>query len=369
MMARMGTGFGRTTTASIVGLIAVSMTASLAGCSWRLETPAPSWPSPSAAEMARNEAALAEARIVDSFAVAAPVGLGGKWLLDFETTAAPSHLDALGGVYVPYPDEATEPDPSDRGNDGDPREFFHAVEAARDTELTLALTVDDPDLALLLASMGLSHAAALAAQVDEDSRAAGVTVTRSLDRVPPSVGDVAFGPLVPMDTTVPVETLDRLIVLHDEAQYAYEVVTARATGKMRPDAYNRGLLHGTRARALLALVPDDPRGPSYVLPDRGEVGDLTALRLIVRDVESSLSDAYLAAFAALIAPDGLGGTDGQAERAWLLAAAYDALVASVLWGDPAPWDDVPLPAGLDEPEVSDVSAPGDLDAFPGITLP
>jgi hypothetical protein len=364
MMARMGkTSLAKMLTLMLPVSLTALLTMSLSACSWRIDTPPPPLPSADETELARNAAAVAESRVVDSLADAVPTGPGEVWLLAFESGAAPAHLDALGGVYVPYPwvsPTASAPPPTTSAPP--PTTFVSALEQARDTDLALALTVDDPDLALLLASIGLSHAAALAAQADADARAAGVTVDRSADRIPPPADGQTFGPLVPTATDVPAETIDALIVLHDDAQYAYEVVTARASGLMRGEASARGILHGQRAKALLTLVNDDPRGPSYVLPPLGAIGDLPTLREVVRQIEANIATAYLATFAELVSADTPDAIDTSPERAWLLAGAYDALVASVLWGDPI--DEIVAPGA----QPSGTSAPGTLAEFPGITV-
>ncbi|MHB8961434.1 MAG: hypothetical protein ACYDAN_17645, partial [Candidatus Limnocylindrales bacterium] len=210
------------TVAAVAGIALAA--ASLTGCSWRLESPDPSSPVADVNDAARNDAALAEARIVDALGVAAPSGPGGEWLLAFEVEAAPLHLDALGGVYQPYP-APLEPAPSqspDSTSASGPTEYSRAASFARDAELGGALVATDADLALLLASTGLSHAVALAVQAEQDARANGTDVARMGERVPPPVPGQDEFALIPNATAVSTAALADLAFAHDHAQYVLE---------------------------------------------------------------------------------------------------------------------------------------------------
>src|SRR5690554_1598802 len=132
----------------------VLVVAALAGCSWRVETPTQSLPSPDPVTQVRDAAAEREHAIVE---LTAQSGTGGTpvgvVLGEIESVRAPERLDALGGLYEPYPDASptpTEAAVSLNLND--------AVVAARDGNMADALATDDDELALLLASAGLSHA-------------------------------------------------------------------------------------------------------------------------------------------------------------------------------------------------------------------
>jgi len=349
------------TTSFVIALLG----ATLVGCGWRLETPDPGPPSPDANEQARDAAAIAEAAFIESLEYADPIGPGGEWLIEYETRAAPAHLEALGGVYDPFPEVSPTPSVSPTASPTvapfGPFSFSRFAGLARNAALEGALTVEDPDLALLLASIGLSHAAALRLQSEEDilflqskgdptvaddAMPVSDAISPSADRpLPLSSTPVlaSFGPalLVPEETALPEETLEELIVLHDDAAYVSEVVAARAEGSLRGVAYQRSLLHQARAEALAALAEADPRGPSYVT-DRARLASNETMMALLSEVEGNLADAYIAAFADVIASD----ADTPSERTWLLSGAYDALVASILLS----------------------TGPGELSTFPGVTV-
>lgn len=320
----------------------------LVGCAWRFDSPDPALPSPDADESARDAVALAEAELVASLEEASPAGPGGEWLLAYESRAADAHLEALGGVYDPYPDPSPSPTSSDDPGFG-PSSFTRYASFARDAAIEASLTAEDPDLALLIASIALSDAAALRLQSEEDARAAGVEVYTSVDRLlplPSALDPAVYGPsvLLPEATSLPEATLEELILLHDYAAYVDEVVAARAEGSLRGVAYQRSLLHQARAEALVALADVDPRGPSYVT-DRTRLASNETMEALLSEVEAGLADAYVAAFGQVVA----GDADSPVERIWLLNGAFDAGVASFLWA-PSP-EDVPMFPGVDVPSA------------------
>ena len=329
MMARMGT-VGRATRITLVLAVA---TVALSACSWRLETPSPSPLTPGAYERDRDAAAIAEARLVASLGDARPAGPGGAWLASYEAQAAPAHLEALGGVYVAHPRVAAPTPSATAGPAVGPSEFVRLAAFARDAELEGALSCDDPDLALLLASIGLADAAAIARQAERDAAFAGADVTVSRDRIPPLPDGVAPASLSPDATSLPEQTLENLISAHDYAAYVYEVIAARATGDMRGVAYSRGILHASRAKALVALAETDPRGPSYVV-DRARLSDNDTMAALAASIEADIADLYIQAFGDVVKAG--APADTLSERAWLLSSAYDALADSLSWGDPAP---------------------------------
>src|SRR5690554_4492619 len=78
----------------------------LAGCSWRIETPAPAWPSPDSLTQLRDAAAERESQIIDATDGNPAAGTPTTVVLnEIERGLAPVRLDALGGLYVAYPDE------------------------------------------------------------------------------------------------------------------------------------------------------------------------------------------------------------------------------------------------------------------------
>jgi hypothetical protein len=341
MMARMGTPRRRT-----VGIaLGAVVLASLAGCSLRRETPPIVTPSPDQYEQLREAAAQAEVDIVDALA-ADVVGAGTAGYASFvqaETASVMPHLDALGGVYVPFPSATPSATPSaspsatpsvSASPPPKPKSLTRAVADARDADLAAALIAEDPDLALLLASIGLSHAQALAVSAYQDGIAAGSTPLAA-ERI--MVG-ASFADLVPATTGLDASALEGIIVAHDYAAYVYEVIAARSSDEARTQALERSRIHEHRADELVAIAAADPRVPAYVI-DHANLESEDAMAALARTTEAEISDRYITAFfgAAQMGAPGLG------DRGWLLAGAYDSLAQSVLWPGATPAEADPLP--------------------------
>ena len=317
------------TRASAVVLVAVV----LAGCSWRLETSTPEWPAPDSTTRARDAAAEQEHKIVritgDEEAGGTPVGVV---LNEIQSQQAPIRLDALGGVYEAYPDSTPVPQADVLSNLND------AVTQARDRYLADALVTEDADLALLLASAGLSHslAAWYATWVEDAIGAADhpVVVTRTVPGG--ALGDDAN--LAPSDVELPAETLAELAVMHDQARYAYEVMGARAVEDEREQWLTRRDLQAARAQALVSLTGvTDQREATYTL-----LGDQTADPAARVETAQHIEAGAGATYAALLAE-----TD-RSQWPWLLHAAFDAYAQSAAFGEPTVADySVPALPGID----------------------
>lgn len=343
-MARMGT-LRRRTVGIALGVLVI---ASLAGCSLRRETPPIVTPSPDQYEQLREAAAQFEVEILDALAAevvgAGPVGYAG--FVQAESAFVTPHLDALGGVYVPFPSATPSASPSASPSISaapapQPKSLTRAVADARDADLAAAVVADDPDLALLLASIGLSHAESLAVGVYQDAIAAG-SAPLSAERT--MVG-APFADLVPGATGLDAATLEGIIVAHDYAAYAYEVIAARSSDDARTQALERSRIHDRRADELVAIAGADPRVPAYVI-DHANLDSDEAMAALARATEAGISDRYITAFfgAAQMGLPGLG------DRGWLLAGAYDSLVQSLLWPGATPAEADPLP-GVVLPEA------------------
>ena len=343
MMARMRTS--RYVGATIV--LASLATGALTACSLRLETPPSPAPTPDQYESLRDAAAMAEARVLDALGglTASETTVAGTWtpgrdfFIQVEAASATPHLDALGGVYVPFPMATPSPDAS-ASPSASPAptqgimSLKRAVADARDGDLAAALVAEDPALALVLASIGLSHGASLAVGVYQDAIAAGSTPLASERRIP---GD-AFADLVPASTTLDPSTLEGIIVAHDYAAYAYEVIAARSSDDARTQALERSRIHARRADELVAIAGADPRSPAYVIDD-ARFDDAATMAAFAGETEAGIADRYVTAFFGAAQ----AGAPGVADRGWLLAGAYDALVQGPLWSGPTAEGTDPLP--------------------------
>jgi hypothetical protein len=306
----------------------------LAGCSLRLEKPPVAAPARGQYELLRDAAARSEVRVLDALGAVAPGQStpGHDYFVKVETASATPHLKALGGVYVPFPSAApASPSP---GRAPAPASLTSAVVDARDADLAAALIANDPDLALLLASIGLCHAEAFAVGLYHDPIASGFAPLADERHMP----GAAFANLVPASTSLDAETLKGLIVAHDYAAYAYEVIAARSTDDGKAQALARSRIHAQRAEALVAIARVDPRSPAYVI-DHAKIGTDEAMASLARATELGIADRYVTAFFGAAK----AGEPGRGDRGWLLAGAYDALAQGLLWPGAAAADALPLP--------------------------
>lgn len=324
-------------------ILAASLAATaLAGCGLRLETEDPVAPNADAFEILRDAAARAEADVARASSAAADPD---SWLAAVAGALASEHLDALGGVYVafPTPSAGVEPSPSAAPVDG-PTSFARYAAFARDVELEGALTSEDPGLALLLGSAGVAHASALATAAWRDARAVGYGAPAAQDRTPPVPGG-HFSSLVPSTAdqaaAIGPDGLEALILAHDYASYAYEVMAARSSGEARTAYLDRSWLHDHRADRLVALAGADPRAAGYEV-DRVDVSSEQGITALAVRLETDIANDYMVQFSAAIA-----AVAAPEVKAWLLAGAFDALVQANLW-------ELPSPAAV--------------DAFPGIAV-
>ena len=299
----------------------------IAGCSWRVETPTPAWPSPESTTQARDAAAEREHAVVEvtdaSDARGTPTGVV---LNEIQREHAPARLEALGGLYQAYPDASATP------TDEEPLGLSDAVTAARDGHMADALVTEDADLALVLASAGLSHALAgwYASWVEDAIGAASQPTVAERTLPGATLGETS---LVPGTTSMSGDTLAELALLHDQARYAYEVMGARAVEQERDQWLARRDIQAARAQTLVSLAGvADLREATYVV--LGEQTADPAVRVeTARQIEANVGTTY----AVLLA-----GSD-VAEWPWLLHAAFDAYAQAAAFGEPTAAD-YPVPA-------------------------
>ena len=267
----------------------------LGGCELRLETPAPTAPTPGAAEVARQRAA-ADAQSIAELATAATEGTATAavdptaidTLVEVAATSR-RHLVALGGLYVPW---AITPSPSPSGSPGPAGPVPTAtdvVEALRDAAGRAAAgadTVTDGGLARLLASVSASRAAMGA---DLAARLAGTPLQLPLTSPASGPGDPATTE-EPTPTRTPSATpgttgsrghvpglqdssLTALIEAHDSLAAGWEVLAARSRGDARTRAALVASGHRAAAQDWAAAIEVDgtaldPRDEAYALPSQ-----------------------------------------------------------------------------------------------------
>lgn len=283
----------------------------------------------------RDAAAQREQRVIDSSNAAdaadTPIGVV---LSEIEQTHAQHRLDALGGVYVAYPDASASPTADDEQRPT----LLEAVTAARDEHVADALATDDENLALLLASAGLSHAlsAWYATWVEDAIGPANEPIVA--ERLLPSDVLTSASGFAPAGTSLPVDTLAELALLHDQARYAYEVMAARAVDEERTQWLARRDIQAARGEAFAALPGvADLREATYVVLGQDTVDPATRVSL-GREIETGIALTY----AALLADTDAG------QWPWLLHAAFDAYAQAAAYGEPTAADyEVPALPGIE----------------------
>ncbi|WP_075829514.1 DUF4439 domain-containing protein [Cellulosimicrobium sp. CUA-896] len=347
--------------------VLVVVAAVLAGCGVRLETPAPTEPSPGAREVVRRTAvddALTVAGLADEVAPSA-ADPAVRALVDEIAAFAREHVDALGGVYdsgLPDPGETagatagsptevtttpadaaavaegardagadaeeapdTEDAPDEEASDAGPTtdDVVAALVGAAQRTRASADAARDPGLARLLASVATSeHVSAqrLAAATGSDAAAELTLGTALVGAAPTGVG---------------AADLATLVAAEDAAGYAYEVRGAQADGDVRAAAVARAAQHRARAEAWARAAgtdgtDQDPRRVAYELPEDEDTAAL-AQRL-----ESELAQSY----ASLVA------TSAPTSRGEVLVLLVDSWQGALAWGAPlAAFPGLPEQAG------------------------
>ena len=271
-------------------IAAALLALALTGCELRLDEPDPSPAPPSAAEQVRQREAL-RAHAFAALAGTDPVLAG---LADHATV----QLDALGGVWEPWPGDGAPPTPppAPRADIAphDPASALEALAATTPEVCDAAASADEADDALVYGSICLS---------------------RRLDRwaLAETLGEA--GPVIPGIADSVSTTDPALVRALDAAAYALDVHAAKARAAGDPDA---GTALAERAAALRMIAVSavdangwsgtdaDPREPYY------DIAELPA----VAEIEADLARAFIAALA----------LDGS--RTGLLAAAFSCAAAA-----------------------------------------
>ncbi|PFG38477.1 uncharacterized protein DUF4439 [Georgenia soli] len=312
---------GRRAVAALAGAAAAVL---LAGCGVRLETPPPVAPSPDAAEELRQDTAADAATIAATVSEVTADGAGAQ-LLDRVGAEADAHLEALGGVWAPWPDGAPEgavtPAPVPTAPPGPDPDVADVVDlltrgAAQAREDAVAAPTDE--LAAVLAAVSISRTQAAA----DLARAGGQALPES--------------PAAPLQAeALLARGVDgpTLLVL-DQARFAWETVAARSAGPAREAATARADHLQTLVDVAVEAGAPDGRLGVYGLPGADEEAGLSAEQAAVVDAESRLLEHWLFSL----------GLVGPEERAALVDAAADSAQRVVDAGGTLP----ALP-GLEQP--------------------
>ncbi len=280
------------------------------GCGLRWETE-PS-PVPVADQATLDRDALAAA--VDAVAIAAETRDGGADPRASEIAAA--QRDALGGVYVAYPDADVTASPTATA----PLRLDDAVASLRTTARDIAAHSTDANLAAIATSIDLAWAvheawndADAATDTDADAFAPDGSPLPLPDGTESTAG---FSPV--LTTALAPDVVARLAVAHDQARFAYETAAAHVFAHERDEALERAGAHGARADALAAATSaPDERTAVYQLRNVN-LGDAVTRDEFLRGLEEDLALTYAA----------LATTAQSGDREWLLNAAFSSYLAA-----------------------------------------
>lgn len=333
-------------------LLAVLLAVVLTGCGLRWETPPPPEPTPDAAEQARQRAA-ADSVSLSVVAERATPGVEPDVAdqLAFVAEISATHLEALGGLAPARPTPSTPASPTAPAPSAtptaatEPEDVLIRLLEAYETARADAISVPDGPLARLLASIATSRLLAardLARVTDLDvprlprvdlgdpatltghpdapeapeAPDGGMVSDGATPEGEDTLGDdtAGDGPTGAGTTPAPgttgsagiadAEAARAMVLAHDQAGYAFEVIAARLSDDWRDRARSRARVHRAAAEAWAAATgvvgtDQDPREVAYDLPpevlDGGELD-------VGRDVELQVAADY----AALIARAGPG---------------------------------------------------------------
>ena len=302
---------------------AVAVVGLLGACSVRLESPPQVAPSPGPVEQVRART-LDDATALAAEAQAALAAKPSKAVAAVLTDVADfseQHATQLGPAYDSglEPSATTTPAPVT----ATPDDVLTDLADATRTALTDADGVEDGDLGRLVASIATSRDQ-LARRL---ARATGtktpdLTIDAPATKPGPAPSSSATASPTPQ---APGDDLEALVLAHDQAGYAYEVIAAQQSGTVREQAVEAAADHRAAAQrwavaAGTAETEKDPRRAAYTLPD-GLTKTTTARKLAVA-LESAVTEAN----ATLVARTDAG------ERARFIAGMRSATAAARSWG-------------------------------------
>lgn len=267
----------------------------LAGCAaLRVESGPAVTPSADAVEQARQRQAVGAARVITASGEADATSDDARAVIADVRSAASTQLDALGGVWVPFP-EPTTTGPTTTGTSTPvpgPEALLDVLAEESASALADASTVSDGRLARLFASIGVQRRLAAARlAVAEGAEAPATAAAVDPEQIPTGLSAVALEPAIASE---------------DALGLAWEVTAARSSGAERTRAAAIAAEHRTRA-ATWATVTDvagtglDPRRASYDLPpavldpEADPAGRITALAGLEDDLAALWLDLVVAA--------------------------------------------------------------------------
>lgn len=296
---------GRVAAAAVAGVLLLS------GCELRLETPEPTAPAADEVETVRQRTtadAISLHVLADRVAGSTPDPTLAAAVAEVAARSV-AHTEALGGVYVPFPDRTPQPTDSPAGTPaGAPSATPASTGSAAPGDPTTSTVVDvvalldetaasaradaaavtDGPLARLVAS--ISVARATSAQVLADL-AAVPAESRTAPEPLPAPESVPAG--------VPGSAVTEVVRSQDAVGFAYEVVAARSEGDARASTAARAVEHRDSAELWAAAAgilgtDADPRRASYALPDVivAPDADPAAVAAELAALEGSLVAAY-----------------------------------------------------------------------------
>ena len=290
-------------TAALVG--AAMVLGAAGACSVRLETPPLAEPSPGPVEQVRART-LNDA---DQLAAAATAAMAAKpaasvtEVLEDVADFSTQHAEQLGPVY----DSGLTPTPTATpAVSATPAQVLTELAETTRTALADADAVQDADLARLVASIATARdqltrrlASATDAKVPdlevvvEPTKAPGPTDSPAPEPTPSPEQTQAAA-------ATSADDLGTLVLAHDQAGFAYEVVAAQQSGSTRTKARDAAAAHRGEAQrwavaAGTAETAQDPRRASYTLP--GDLDQAKNARKLARSLESAIAatDATLVA--------------------------------------------------------------------------
>ncbi|MCL2466453.1 MAG: ferritin-like domain-containing protein [Micrococcales bacterium] len=294
--------------------------AALVGCGLRLETPDPAPVTPGVSEHARARAVADATALADAAsALSATADEAVAPVLDDIATFCAAHVEALGETYDPSATPTTTP----TGVATTPTDLLDQLATATSTAGAATDVVDDGDLARVLGSVTTSRGELTVRLAQALGVAVPKTAPAARDRDDPvdTLPSVA-GPLKRFGVQA-----SALVLAHDQAGYAFEVIAAQApaSSELRTTAVESAEHHRAQAATWARAsgvdgTGDDPRRAQYQLP--ANLSDAATASTLAVDLERAVAQGAAAA---------LAGSDPGA-RADILSDLRTASAAATTWG-------------------------------------
>ncbi|MCL2850714.1 MAG: ferritin-like domain-containing protein, partial [Micrococcales bacterium] len=289
----------------------------LVGCGLRMETSDPPVPTAGVCEHARARTVADATALADAASALAPdADAQVAAVLADITTFSAAHVQALGQTYT------ATPGPTDAPTVATPAALLAELATATTTAADDTDEVDDANLAQVLGSVATARAELVVRLADALDVAVPAAAAPPETLAVPSETVVNHGPfaLSPARATT-------LVLAHDQAGYAYEVIAAQApsASELRATALAAAEHHRAQATVWARAggfdgTNADPRRAQYLVP--ANLADAGAARTLARSLELAVAQGAAAA---------LGETSPGA-RGPVLADLRGATAAATSWG-------------------------------------